>query len=352
MASERRLRWPWAAGFAVWVASGAALAGEPTAADREMARSLMDEGKTRLAHGDAEGALKAYKGADAIMHVPTTGIAVARTQASMGLLVDAYDTAFRVARIPVAAREPKVFAEARSAAEELDQQLLPRIPTLKIELKGPGASASPEVAIDGDRVPADALLVPRKVNPGHHVVAAKVGGEEKRAEVDVVERDTKTVTLELPAPATAAAPPPASAGSSATPPPAPVVAPPPAPGRDTSPREPKRSVSPLVWVGAGLGVAGLAVGSVAGGMSISRAGRLSSGCQNYQCPPAAYGDLDAARTWATVSTIGFAAAGAGVVVAVVGLLVGGSSSRAAGENASKSVVLWVDVNGVGAAGAF
>src|SRR5206468_3380628 len=73
------------ASFALATSSFAAA----TAADRETARALVQEGKLRKEKNDLPGALQSFKGADAIMHVPTTGMLVARTQVDMGLLVDA-----------------------------------------------------------------------------------------------------------------------------------------------------------------------------------------------------------------------------------------------------------------------
>ena len=64
--------------------------------DRETARTLMQQGRELTAKGDLKEALKRFKGADDIMHVPTTGLEVARTQAPLGLLVEARDTIARI----------------------------------------------------------------------------------------------------------------------------------------------------------------------------------------------------------------------------------------------------------------
>ena len=47
--------------------------------DRETARAHMDEGKAFTKSGELERALEAYQKAHDLMHVPTTGMAVART---------------------------------------------------------------------------------------------------------------------------------------------------------------------------------------------------------------------------------------------------------------------------------
>ena len=74
---------------------------EPTAADRETARSLMQEARDLRDKGHVQDALKRFKAADDIMHVPTTGLEVARTQASMGMLVEARDTVANIRKLPV-----------------------------------------------------------------------------------------------------------------------------------------------------------------------------------------------------------------------------------------------------------
>ena len=70
---------------------------EPSASDKETARGLMATGRADRSNHDLAGALKAFTGADAIMHVPTTGLEVAKAQIDLGLLVEARDTALRVA---------------------------------------------------------------------------------------------------------------------------------------------------------------------------------------------------------------------------------------------------------------
>ncbi len=304
MASRRRAVLAASALAALLFTSGAALAQPkaPNAADRETARALMDEGRLKAQKKDLAGALAAYKAADAIMHVPTTGLAVARTQAALGQLVEARDTALGVTRIPVVAGEPPVIAEGRKAADDLATELSPRIPTLKIGIGVP-AGITPDVTVDDVTVSYDALVAPRRLNPGHHVVLAKVGTVERKAEVDLAEREAKTVQLDFPA--------------DMKPPPLVVAQPVGQPAQP--PAEPtKKGVSPLVYVGIGVGGAGLLVGLGAGLLSLTKVSSAKDDCRGTQCPPSTHGDLDSATTFAVVSNIGFIVAGAGAATAVVG----------------------------------
>src|SRR5690606_23504734 len=71
----RDLRWVFAILVALAVSAPIrASAQQPSLADRETARALMDEGDRKRDSGDLAGALKSYEAADALMRVPTTGI--------------------------------------------------------------------------------------------------------------------------------------------------------------------------------------------------------------------------------------------------------------------------------------
>src|ERR1700679_951302 len=103
---------------------------EPSAAERDTARGLMAEGRSDRENGDLQDALRAFLGADAIMHVPTTGLEVARTQAALGLLVEAWNTALRVSRTSARPGEPAPFHVARQAAVVLKGEMEARVPSL------------------------------------------------------------------------------------------------------------------------------------------------------------------------------------------------------------------------------
>jgi len=86
-------------------------------------------------------------------------------------------------------------------------------------------------------------------------------------------------------------------------------------------------VSPLVYVGFGVGAAGLVVGGVAGAMSLSHTAQAKQFCTNGRCTPEAAEDLEASKTWGNISTIGFAVGGVGVGVGIIGLATSGGSER-------------------------
>lgn len=286
--------------------------------DRETARRLFDDGKARRDAGDAAGALEAFRAADALMNVPTTKLAVARAYLALGKLVEARDTALAVARIPAASNEPAPFTDARAAAAQLATEIAARIPTVTLALRGDAPDA---VAIDGASVPREAWSAPRRVNPGKHTVVARLGAREVTADFTVAEGASVEVPLDVHA--------------SAEPPPAPT---PNAPAAS-------RPLGALFWIGAGVGVAGLAVGGVTGIVSMTNKQSADSICQSNRCPPSAYASLDAANTWATVSTVGFVAAGVGAALTVTALVL-----RPSARGTSTGLV--VRPGGVGVVGSF
>ena len=285
---------------AVAVSASSPARAEPSLSDRETARSLMDDGDAKRDKGDFKAALKRYEAADAIMHVPTTGLDVARAQASLGQLLEARETLGRVLRLPPKPGEPAPFTAARKTAESLSAELGGRIPSVTVVVTNFEAGQSPVIVVDNEVVPPAAAQAPRKVNPGRHLVVARVGSQEKKQEIDVAERETKTVTLDL-RPAT----PIAVARRNDT-----------APAADTPSSLPKV----LVYGGFGVGVAGVGVGAVTGLMSISKVSDVKKDCPNDVCPVGRQGDIDSAKSLGTVSTIAFVIGGVGVGAGIVGLV--------------------------------
>src|SRR5258708_6843334 len=244
--------------LAVQLAPSLALA-DPTSADRETARVLMQQARELRAKGDPREALKRFRAADDIMHVPTTALEVARTEVALGLLVEARDAIAAIRLTPSTPSEPAPFKEARTNADELDASLNGRIPALTITVKGAPAGETPSVTVDGAQLPAGVLGLPRTVDPGHHVVVAKTAHGEGSVEVDVREGDQKPVEVALVATSSPGPDEPStSEPAPETPPPA-----------TTS-----HSPTVLTWLGIGLAGAGVAVGSVGGALSLSKTSAL------------------------------------------------------------------------------
>jgi len=299
--------------------------GSPSAADRESARTLMDQGVEREEAKDHEGALKLYQGAHALVRLPMTGVAVARAQASLGQYVEAVDTATQVKLMPKRPDETPAYDQARAEAEALIQRLVDRTPSLQVSVLGASGPVQVAVAIDGVAVPQAALGLRRKVNPGRHVVTASAPGHRQaRVELEAPEGTVVPVTLRLEPEAGARAAGAQGAGKPRSAAPSSVTAPARATATGGGP-------SPIIYVSLGVGAAGLVLGGVTGALALARTTDLEDRCPGGRCDPSLRGDIEAAGVLSTVSNIGFTAGFTGAGLGVLGLLLsGGGEARRAG----------------------
>ena len=311
-------------------------AGSPSAADRATARTLMTEGYTALKNGEAAKALEKFRAADALVHVPTTGLAVAEAQVQLGQLVEAEQSATAVVNMPAHDDDPAPFRKAREDAAALLRDVDPRVPALKVHLRGLPADVVPRVTVDDEAVPAAALAAPRRMNPGRHAVVVSVGDWVHRVDVILKDRDQQDVTFDVPegvhaAPSESAAPP--LPGSTTTGTAAPPGSSAPASSTTTSVTPPEEGPSAgrvVMWGGFVVGAIGVAVGATAGILAVSDKNKaFGMGCQGNVCPTSAHDALQGARTSADVATVGFIVGGAGAAVGIVALLLSGPSKTAA-----------------------
>lgn len=270
---------------------------EPSAAQKETARTLMAEGRELREHQDLKAALERFQAADAIMGVPTTGFELARAQVDLKLLVEARATLRRIASLPVQDTEPAPFQEARAKAEALDAELEARIPSLSFVLDGLAPGETATVSVDGEPVAPAALSMAYRINPGRHRISATTARSYGEKELDIAERETSDVTLLLTRTKT--------------------------PGPAAATSEPRSSRIPtLAYVAGGVGAAGLLVGGISGVLALSAKSSAEDGCKGQRCPPQTWPNLDRAETFATVSTVGFVVGAVGASIAVGSLLFG------------------------------
>jgi hypothetical protein len=278
-------------------------------ADRETARGLMDDGDKKRDGGDLKGALQSYEKADALMKVPTTAIEVARTQIALGLLLEARETLNRIQKMPPKAGEPAPFAVARKTAGSMNDDLAGRIPSVLIVPANTEPGQPATITFDGEDIPPAAQSVPRKVNPGNHSITVKSGTLEKKVDITVAEKETKTVNVDL-------------KDQPKTPPPPPPPPPPPQ-------KEGIGTGKILMFGGFGLAAVGIGVGAVTGLMSMSKTSDLKdTKCKNNKCQPGTQGDIDSATTLGNISTIGFIVGGVGAGLGVVGIILNGKEAKA------------------------
>jgi hypothetical protein len=277
-----------AAALVACIAAGSLAQAAPDESAKTAARGFMAEGRARRESNDLQAALESFRSADAIMHVPTTRLEVARTLASLGQLLEARETLEKILETRGDDREPPQFAEARAAAQTLREHLEKRIPTLHFSFKGVSAGDAPSVWADDALVPPTAYESGLNFNPGKHKIVAKMGNAEAKQVVQLTERQTREIVLDLSA---------ASNGDDAVIPPVPV----------------KPSVSPMVYVLASASVAAFGTAAVFAVIEKRRESQLESTC----APNCTEEDIDgAARMFPRINIAlvagGVTAAGAAV----------------------------------------
>jgi hypothetical protein len=322
-------RWPLIGVLAVAAFASSARA-QTSAADRETARHLMDEGYAALDKGDRKAALDRFVAADSLVHAPTTGVAVAKAQRALGMLLEARETALEVTRVAPTPSDPHAFVVARAEAQSMSDALADRIPALRIVVRGADDAT---VSVDGVSVPRASLVAPRRLDPGPHHVEARAGALRGSADVTLAEGESRDVVLDLAQPATPAANPPSE---------------PPDERPQTTAGGPK-AWRTAAWVGLGVGAAGIVTGTVTGLLAVSaKSSALNGGCAGNRCPPSTYGNLDDAQRFGDVSTVAFIVGGVGAAFGVTAWIL----SRPHGSAQPPSAAISVGPRWVGLVGTY
>lgn len=188
-------------------------------------------------------------------------------------------------------------AAIEEEAEKRAKALEPKLPKLTVVVAG--APADAEVTRDGVALGTASMGVPLPVNPGAHVLVVHAKGhEDTSVNVSLAEGEAKRVELKLGAPKKEVARGPGAGGTDSD----------------------ARPLSPLVYIGFGTALAGVAVGTITGLMAVGKASTAKDSCPNNECSPSGLDAVDSGRTFATISTIGFIVGGVGAGVGVYGLL--------------------------------
>ena len=301
--------------------SGAA----PSAGDLESARELFKEGREARQAGDLRRALDRFKAAHAYGQTPVTALELGRTYLQLGELIEGREVLLSVARMKVQPDETEKSAAARTEAADLADEAKKRISTISVTIAGVATDAAVQLTVDGATVPVVGLSGIRKANAGKHVIVARAGAREETRTVDTEEGKTQQLTISL-----------AGAG---------VAGPAAGPVSPVSPVTPSRSIGVVTWVGLGVGAAGIAVGTIGGVIALGKKSNVDKACDGLHCLPSAKDDVDAGRSAATISTIGFAVGAAGVITAVVGYFV--LPPPSAGAAARVQVTPFVTAGGAG-----
>jgi hypothetical protein len=306
--------------------------------DRANARAAATQGLAEEDAGRWAAAIELFRRAESIIHAPPHLVHIARSEAKLGRLVAAQEAYLKVTREELPPTAPHAFLEAQADAQKELAALEPRIGSLKVIVEG-GTAA---VTLDGAPM-SDALIgIDRPIDPGRHELRASGDkGASKPVTVVVAEGAHQVARLVLvPSPVARATTP---------------DAPPP---HDTEPApEENRSRKGLrigAYAGWGVGVAGLAVGTAMLFVNHGKRSDADALCPNGACPLSRKADIEAldadADSAATISWIGYG-------VGVVGLGVGTalffmSKSPSSAETAHATVTPWLGVGSAGVRGRF
>lgn len=198
----------------------------------------------------------------------------------------------RVDSLPPETRERQ--QERRAVAAEQRSALVPKIPTLRIELRG-RSSTPPQLTLNGNVLAPGSVGVDLPVDPGDQVLEQRVGSAAATVQrITLAPGEHQTLVVQL-------------AEDAATP----TAAPP----SDNGQRA-QRSVLPYVL--GGVGIVGLGVGGVTGAMALGKRSVVTRECDGTICSQQGLDAADAGKRDALVSTIGISlgavALGAGIVL--------------------------------------
>jgi hypothetical protein len=302
---------------------------------RAAARVAATQGLHALQEGRYKDALDLCTRAEALMHAPTHLLLIARAQTKLGHLVEAQEAYIKIIREHLAPNAPRAFVEAQATASDEQAALAPRVPTLKVDVEGPRAN-DVQITLDGTPLPSALIGMASPVNPGSHTLAVASGpATAEPVTVTVAEGAKQNVTLTLKPTEVAETPAPPTA----------------APSPEAAPEPPPPSHSGLAvagWVGVGVGVVGLAVGTVFVMKNHSDRGDASALCGSMGCPESKRSQISSfdsdANSAATLSWISYGVGAAGLVTGAVLLLV--SHGKPAAPQ-SGQVIPWLSGRAMG-----
>jgi len=277
------------------------------APNEETARIAFTEGlRLRDEEKNAAAALDKLRAAYKLVPTHRTSYELGLTYLSLGDLLAAQRLFVEVGRMPEEPRPSVLAQKAREQAQRLEAELEGRIPAIRVVVQGAAPGHEPEVKVDGTLVPAEALPLPWKVNPGVHSISVASAGSTQTGSVTVEDGSTAEARFEL-----AAAPVDAPAGNA------------PGDGQHVGPADAWRPQRTTALVVGGAGVVALGVGSVLGLSAKSTydgaaCGMAAHASDPNACTGAGLSDRTSAGTKADVSTVlfvvGTLAAAGGVVL--------------------------------------
>lgn len=321
---------------------------------RAGARSLATEGALAFNEGRFKDAIDLFSKAESLVHAPPHLLFMARAYAKLGQLVKAREAYMKVVKEQLSPSSPQAFRDAQVTAEEERKLVEPKIGRLVIKVEGADTAKDLSVSVDGQPISAVLLGVPQPMDPGTHTVTASATGfKAQPASVTLKEAERGAVTVKMEVDASAPPPPaapiaaPAAQGTSFTTDPG-------APPSDAGPSGGRNGLRIGSYVGFGVGVVGVALGTVFVLKSSSKrkeADEAAAGCpcdDRSELAQKISGLDDDARSAQTLGIVGFVVGGVGIATGVTLFVL---SSK---KEPSKSAYVrpFVGLGSVGVQGAF
>lgn len=291
----------------VWLLAWPAAAQVDFSQVRDVARVKAEEGLALYAEQRWQEAYEHFRVAEELFHAPTLVLHMAHCQRELGKLRDARELYRKVVDEPLPEGASAAFRDAQATAKSEMDKIDARIPRIRIAVSG---ATNARVTLDG----REAALEPNEieVDPGpHRVEATAPGAETYNKEIDVPEGARQRVDVAMRR--------------------LPERRPPPPPPRP--PPEPEPGPLWPAGIAMGVGVAGFALGGIAGGIVMSRVSDIQAQCNGNDCPLSLESEADDLRPIAAASNAGFVIGGVGLITAVVLFIVrpGGGAPSAALE---------------------
>jgi len=324
------------------------------ASDEEKAgaRAAATQGQAAYDNKRWAESLDLFTRAESLVHSPVHLLYKARSLAQLGQLVKAREAYLSITREEATSSSPAVVKAREDAAKEV-ALLEPRLANLTVRVDGPGA-AEANVLMDGVKVPIALVGVARPADPGQHTLQATSTGAAADAQTVVLkEGASATVTLQLkPTPGASPGLPPGTAEPAIASPPLATSA---AVDASSAPQS-SNGLRTSSYVAFGVGVAGVAVGTLFGLKAKSKYSDGNELCKNQD--PCELSEADAARreqlgkdgdSAKTISIIGFVAGGVGLAAGTTLFILSGKKES---ESAHASVHPWIGLGSAGLSGRF
>jgi len=290
-----------AAGLALALFSAGARA-QPR--DAAAAETLFRQGREAADQGDYATACAKFKESNRLDPAVGTVFNIADCEERLGRLATSWTLFQEVTQRLPPSDERYAIAKKRGAALE------PRLPRLTIKLS-PDAPPAVVIERDGIELGAASLDNSLPVDPGSHEIVVRASGRSPGV-FRVALREAEARDVEVNAgPALEAG---GSGGSHTV-----ELDRPPAGGNRT-----------LGFVLGGVGLVGVAVGTVSGVMVLGRKSTADDHCPDKRCDQTGFDAVESGRTLGIVSTTGFIVGGLGLAAGAYFILSSGSGEKAAG----------------------